>query len=235
MVEEEGDGINKIKKLKIRKEELERRKREEDEQSRLQKQILEEHVSVTIEICPRQVVPDTNCFVDSLSDIKKIALDARFQLRVPLVVLNELDGLAKGVKLGQSIKYDDPDHVAMTAESAQLALAFLRDRPTNTKCVTSKGTILPSFGVTTEEDSRQGKTNDDLILDTCIYLASTSTIPDSKNPINNQNEQDFTKHMRYVVRDIVLLTGDRNLRLKAHATDIPVNKLTDFIKWAFTK
>ena len=54
-------------------------------------------------------------------------------------------------------------------------------------------------------------------------------------PISNQKEQDFTKHMRYVVRDIVLLTGDRNLRLKAHATDIPVNKLTDFIKWAFSK
>lgn len=235
VVEEEGDGINKIKKLKIRKEELERRKREEDEQSKLQKQILEEHVSVTIEVCPRQVVPDTNCFVDSLSDIRKIALDTRFQLRVPLVVLNELDGLAKGIKMGQAIKYDDSDHVTMIAEKAQLALAFLRDRPTNTKCVTSKGTILPSFGVTTEEDARQGKTNDDLILDTCIYLASTSAIPEINNPTNNQKEQGTTKHMRYVIRDIVLLTGDRNLRLKAHATDIPVNKLTDFIKWAFSK
>merc|ERR1712223_1810193 len=220
VVEEEGDGINKIKKLKIRKEELERRKREDEEQSKLQKQILEEHVSVVIEVCPRQVVPDTNCFVDYLPDIQKIALDTRFQLRVPLVVLNELDGLAKGMKNGQSIKHDDPEHVTKIAEKSKLALAFLRDRPINTKCVTYKGTILPSFGVTTEEDSRQGKTNDDLILDTCIFLASTSHM-DSKTP-SNTNTHPNKKNMRYVVRDIVLLTGDRNLRLKAHANDLPV-------------
>ena len=231
VVEEEGEGVNKIKKLKIRKEELERRKREDEEQSKLQKQILEEHVSVVIEVCPRQVVPDTNCFVDYLSDIQKISIDTRFQLRVPLVVLNELDGLAKGMKNGQSIKHDDPEHVTMIAEKAKLALAFLRDRPMNTKCVTYKGTILPSFGVTTEEDARQGKTNDDLILDTCINLVSLSKAADMK-PSKDYNNQ---KKIRYIIRDIVLLTGDRNLRLKAHATDIPVNKLSDFIKWAFNK
>merc|ERR1712223_322641 len=220
VVEEEGDGINKIKKLKIRKEELERRKREDEEQSKLQKQILEEHVSVVIEVCPRQVVPDTNCFVDCLPDIQKIALDTRFQLRVPLVVLNELDGLAKGMKNGQSIKHDDPEHVTKIDEKSKLALAFIRDRQINTKCVTYKGTILPSFGVTTEEDARQGKTNDDLILDTCIFLASTSHM-DSKTP-SNTNTHPNKKNMRYVVRDIVLLTGDRNLRLKAHANDLPV-------------
>lgn len=231
VVEEEGDGINKIKKLKIRKEELERRKREDEEQSKLQKQILEEHVSVVIEVCPRQVVPDTNCFVDYLPDIQKIASDTRFQLRVPLVVLNELDGLAKGMKNGQSINHDDPEHVTKIAEKSKLALAFLRDRPINTKCVTYKGTILPSFGVTTEEDARQGKTNDDLILDTCINLASMSKTDDAK-PSKDCSKQN---QIRHIIRDIVLLTGDRNLRLKAHATDIPVNKLSDFIKWAFSK
>ena len=231
VVEEEGDGVNKIKKLKIRKEELERRKREDEEQSKLQKQILEEHVSVVIEVCPRQVVPDTNCFVDYLQDIQKIALDTRFQLRVPLVVLNELDGLAKGMKNEKSTKNDDPQRVAVIAEKAQLALNFLRDRPLNTKCVTYKGTILPSFGVTTEEDARQGKTNDDLILDTCINLASSSKAID----VTPTKDYTTNKLMRHIVRDIVLLTGDRNLRLKAHATDIPVNKLSDFIKWAFSK
>merc|ERR1739844_159968 len=186
-VEEEGEGINKIKKLKIRKEELERRKREEEEQVQLKKQILEEHVSVTIEICPRQVVPDTNCFVDSLADIRKISLDPRFQLRVPLVVLNELDGLAKGVKPDQN-SHDESQHAKAVAEKAKLALTFLRDRPMNTKCVTYKGTILQTFGVTTEEDARQGKTNDDLILDTCINLACLSKAADMKPPKDNDNQ-----------------------------------------------
>ena len=234
VVEEEGDGINKIKKLKIWKEELERRKREEEEQKKLQRQILAEHVSVTLEVCPRQVVPDTNCFVDSLSDIRKIAADSHFQLRVPLVVLNELDGLTKGTKTGQVPRYPDQDRATMIAEKAKLALAFLRDRPANTKCVTSRGTILSSLGVTTEEDAGQGKTNDDLILDTCIHLASAPAT-DIKNESSRANEQGSSKQMRYVVRDVVLLTEDRNLRLKAHTTDIPVNKLSDFVQWAFDK
>ena len=86
-------------------------------------------------------------------------------------------------------------------------------------------------GVTTEEDARQGKTNDDLILDTCINLASMSKTDDAK-PSKDCSKQN---QIRHIIRDIVLLTGDRNLRLKAHATDIPVNKLSDFIKWAFSK
>ena len=135
------------------------------------------------------------------------------------------------MKNEKSTKHDDPQRVAVIAEKAQLALNFLRERPLNTKCVTYKGTILPSFGVTTEEDARQGKTNDDLILDTCINLASSSKAID----VTPTKDYTSNKLMRHIVRDIVLLTGDRNLRLKAHATDIPVNKLSDFIKWAFSK
>ena len=236
VVEEEGEGINKIKKLKIRKEELERRKREEEEQAKLQRQILAEHVSVTIEICPRKVIPDTNCFVDFLSDIRKTATDARFQLRVPLVVLNELDGLAKGTNItGKVPKYRDPEHAMVIAEKAKSALIFLRERPANTECVTSKGTILPSLGVTTEEDAKQGKTNDDLILDTCISLTSNSAASDISSSKNLLKDQESPNKMRYVTRDVVLLTDDRNLRLKAHTNDIPVDKLPNFIKWAFSK
>lgn len=41
-----------------------------------------------------------------------------------------------------------------------------------------------------------------------------------------------TGEVRHLVREIVLLTTDRNLRVKALTNDIPVRELHDFIKWA---
>lgn len=37
---------------------------------------------------------------------------------------------------------------------------------------------------------------------------------------------------RRVKRDVVLLTDDRNLRVKALARDVPVREVPDFIQWA---
>jgi len=125
--------------------------------------------------------------------------------------------LAKGAR---PTKYASPEHAAMVAENARHALAFLKDRPPNTRCVTSRGTVLQSLGVTTEDDYDQDKNNDDLILDACINLA--------------MHKEEIRGNMRVVYRDLVLLTEDRNLKLKAHMTDIPVNKLSDFIHWAYS-
>ena len=208
---------DKISKLKLRKDELERRRAEEEREARrIQQRILSEHVNVTLEICPRYVVPDTNCFVDFLNDIRKLSQSNAFHLRVPLIVLNELDGLAKGAKFPAS-----KEHSAMVTENARKALNFLRDRPANLKCITSKGTVLSSLGVTTEEDCADAdKKNDDLILDACLNLCSPGS-------------ETTEGQMRLVRREVVLLTEDRNLKLKAHLTDIPVNKIPDFMKWAF--
>lgn len=41
-----------------------------------------------------------------------------------------------------------------------------------------------------------------------------------------------TGEVRHLVREVVLLTTDRNLRVKALTNDIPVRELRDFIKWA---
>ena len=37
---------------------------------------------------------------------------------------------------------------------------------------------------------------------------------------------------RRLVREVVLLTEDRNLRVKALARDVPVRELPDFLRWA---
>jgi protein SMG6 len=224
-------GDDQISKLRMRKDELERAEREG---RRMRRQVVAEHVSTTLEICPRFVVPDTNCFIDYLSEIRKIAGSGAYGLRVPLVVLNELDGLAKGVALPAASKLKSSndlksaaDHAVMVTESARRALTFLHSSPPSVvKCVTSKGTTLNSLGITTEDDAvarcDEDKKNDDLILDSCQNLCAFEETTGSE-----------PGGARVVRRDVVLVTEDRNLKLKAHLSDIPVSKMPDFVRWAF--
>lgn len=43
---------------------------------------------------------------------------------------------------------------------------------------------------------------------------------------------DFIGEPRKLFREVVLLTEDRNLRVKALARDVPVRELPDFLQWA---
>lgn len=72
--------------------------------------------------------------------------------------------------------------------------------------------------VTGEEDALNGMTNDDRILACCLNL---DTSPPSST----------TEGMKTVYRNAVLLTDDRNLKLKAHIEDCAVSKVKDFMAW----
>ena len=110
----------------------------------------------------------------------------------------------------------------MVAENAKRAITWLKDRPANMKGVTSRGEVLPSLSVTSEEYScDDGKNNDDIILDICVALSTSSKSDERRG------------NLRVVKRDAVLLTDDRNLKLKAHMADVPVNTIPDFVRWAF--
>ena len=65
------------------------------------------------------------------------------------------------------------------------------------------------------------KKNDDLILDACQNLCAFEEVSSGGGG------------GRVVRRDVVLLTEDRNLKLKAHLSDIPVSKVPEFVRWAF--
>ena len=144
-----------ISRLKMRKDELERQEREGRRMRRQLAVATAEHVSTTLEICPRFVVPDTNCFIDHLADLRQIALTGLFGVRVPVVVLGELDGLAKGQQAGPRVGARTAEHAASVAESARRALSFLHSgaAAASVKPVTTKGSTLNSLGITTEEDS----------------------------------------------------------------------------------
>ncbi|XP_076233282.1 telomerase-binding protein EST1A [Calliopsis andreniformis] len=224
-----------IRSLIERKEELERRQRKQDRHRQRVQQILRKSsVSVEIEVRPRQLVPDTNCFIDYLPQLQNIAKATSgaqpiYTLMVPLVVLNELEGLARGADARDcppaSRAALDPEHVARVAESAKAALAFARSRNPAIRCLTTRGTVLTSSTFTVEEDvDKDGLTrNDDRILATCLSLCKTG----NKDQVNAEEGQP-----RRLRREVVLLTEDRNLRVKALARDVPVREVPDFMQWA---
>ena len=84
----------------------------------------------------------------------QIALTGLFGVRVPVVVLGELDGLAKGQTANRTTART-AEHAASVAESAHRALSFLHSgaAAASVKPVTSKGSTLNTMGITTEEDS----------------------------------------------------------------------------------
>lgn len=153
----------------------------------------------------------------------------------------------------------DPQHVLKVAEAARKALDFLKNRHQSVKCVTTKGAILTSVAFTTEDDSTLdgGLTNDDKILATCLALCRNHREqPTGEGLYHHQRKTanvftktcpielpgDGSQHVegaesgatapRQLSREVVLLTDDRNLRVKAHARDVPVRELPDFVNWA---
>ncbi|XP_011697487.1 PREDICTED: telomerase-binding protein EST1A-like [Wasmannia auropunctata] len=143
-------------------------------------------------------------------------------------VLNELEGLARGADARDcppaSKATLNPEYVAQVAESAKAALAFARSRNPAIRCLTTRGTVLTSSTFTVEEDvDKDGLiSNDDKILTTCLSLCRSS-----KDQANAEEGQP-----RRLRREVVLLTKDRNLRVKALARDVPVREVPDFMQWA---
>ncbi|XP_042227934.1 telomerase-binding protein EST1A-like [Homarus americanus] len=171
-----------------------------------------------MEVRPRYLVPDTNCFIEHLDVVQSLATSAPYTVMVPLVVLTELDGLSRDAAVA---KYGSVGHAVRVREGAAAALHYLREtKPQSLKCVTSQGSVLSSTTFTAEMDMPDA-TNDDKILSCCVHFCSDTT---QRRPIK--------AGVRRLYREVVLLTEDRNLRVKAHARDVPVRDLLDFAHWA---
>ena len=102
---------------------------------------------------PKTLVPDTNILVDNLAEIKQLAESGDWQLRVPTTVLVELEGLSKS----QESRDPERDNRDEVRDKCHAALTWLRDRPSNTRCVTTKGSILNNFSLAFEEDCSDGQ------------------------------------------------------------------------------
>ncbi|XP_065371769.1 telomerase-binding protein EST1A [Calliphora vicina] len=177
---------------------------------------------VYIEVRPKYLLPDTNCFIDCLEDFEHIVHEFnRYTLIIPLTVVKELDGLSKGVKVDsyeQSLQKHRIHHYDDVSTRAKKSLDFIKSAKSHVKCATTKGSIINAslFALVEEEHV----SNDDKILATAIALTKTMSSETSKDG------------KCFIQTEMVLITTDRNLRVKALSRNLAVSELPEFLQWA---
>ncbi|XP_074640176.1 telomerase-binding protein EST1A-like [Tubulanus polymorphus] len=178
---------------------------------------------MVLRIIPVFLVPDTNGFISYLADIKKLVDCGKYTIIVPLVVINELDGLALGA---QNDKYSNAEHAAQVRKGAKAAVSYLQTefqtRNSRIKAMTAKGNLLDTIAFRSEENNGIGN-NDDVILSCCIHYCQDK----ARDYMPRDKDTPITLH-----REVVLLTADRNLRVKAHARNVPTKDIPSFLSWA---
>lgn len=221
-----GEDDEHVRHLREKKEELKRIKEEQKKQKETFQKIIDKnrHHLIELEIHPIFLVPDTNCFIDHLSSVQKLIQHQKYTVTIPLIVINELDGLAKGSRMGQ---YDSQEHANKVKRSAEETIRYLeaefQKKNNSLRAQTSKGNIMETISFRSEETETDAGNNDDLILSCCLHYC--------KDKARDFMTKDKDAPIR-LYRDVVLLTDDRNLRLKAHTYNVPVKDVPSFIQWS---
>ncbi|MGH0175633.1 UNVERIFIED_CONTAM: hypothetical protein FKN15_001636 [Acipenser sinensis] len=138
-------------------------------------------------------------------------------------VITELDGLARG----QETEYRTGSHARQVQEHARSAISFLErgfeNREPCLRALTSRGNELESISFRSEDPTGQQGNNDDLILSCCLHYCKDK----AKDFMPTQKDEPIRLR-----REVVLLTDDRNLRVKALTRNVPVRDIPAFLKWA---
>ncbi|XP_040279504.1 telomerase-binding protein EST1A [Bufo bufo] len=179
--------------------------------------------ALELAICPLFLVPDTNGFINHLPGLQQLLSCQIYILVIPLIVIHELDGLAKG----QDVDQRSAVQARSLQEKAKKAIQFLEHgfeaRDPFLRALTSRGNELESIAFRSEDISGQKGNNDDLILSCCLHYCK-----DNAKDFMPSNKDDPIR----LRREVVLLTDDRNLRVKALTRHVPVRDIPAFLKWA---
>ncbi|XP_065557881.1 telomerase-binding protein EST1A-like isoform X2 [Artemia franciscana] len=209
-----------VYQLRKKKDELEKKFQSQERQKKKLKELLKNTTCLELEVHPRLLVADTNCFVDHLQQLQQLARLGPFTLAVPLIVCKELDCLSKRYRGAANTT----EHNELISNAASESLNFLQQRHQHVRCYTTKGTPVQVSSRTIsmeEDDGENALNNDDRILSCCLNLLKEDSY---SGPSKDKG--------RKLVRQVVLLTDDRNLRVKALASDLPVRDVHGFYKWA---
>ncbi|KAI4871334.1 hypothetical protein NFI96_003129 [Prochilodus magdalenae] len=228
--EVEGDGSeDDIRELRARRHALAHKLAQQQKRRDKIQAVLKTGGQLELEIRPFYLVPDTNCFIDHLEGLRKLLACGTYVLVVPLIVITELDGLAKGQESrdGDSVGGGGAAHARLVQEQAKLAVFFLEKgfeaREPGLRALTSRGSQLESIAFRSEDTSGQKGNNDDVILSCCLHYCQDK----AKDFMPTQ--RDGPVRLR---REVVLLTDDRNLRVKALTRNVPVRDIPAFLSWA---
>ncbi|KAL0572625.1 hypothetical protein V5O48_009328 [Marasmius crinis-equi] len=213
--EDDDDLPPEIRELKERRKQLQsllRSSQIDADRSRVRRSSAKERrTQQTLPMQPGYtvLVVDTNVLLSALSMFCSLVESLRWTVLVPLPVIMELDGL----KTNSS---------AQLSEAANNALNYItshiRSHSTSLKVQTSKGNYLTSLNVRTEEvdfaSGRAERSMDDLILKTAIWHDEHWT--DRSAMLKSDTSQKVADPAK-----VVLLSLDRNLRLKARSRQLP--------------
>uniref|UniRef100_A0A8B9H253 Telomerase-binding protein EST1A n=1 Tax=Astyanax mexicanus TaxID=7994 RepID=A0A8B9H253_ASTMX len=228
--EVEGDGSeDDIKELRARRHALTHELAQQQKRRDKIQAVLQTGGQLELEIRPFYLVPDTNGFIDHLEGLRKLLGCGSYVLVVPLIVITELDGLAKGQESrdGDCVGVGGAAHAKMVQECAKAAVTFLEKgfeaREPGLRALTSRGNQLESIAFRSEDTSGQKGNNDDLILSCCLHYCQ-----DKAKDFMPANREGPVR----LRREVVLLTDDRNLRVKALTRNVPVRDIPAFLSWA---
>ncbi|KAG6909451.1 hypothetical protein DXG01_000436 [Tephrocybe rancida] len=155
------------------------------------------------------LVVDTNILLSSLAMFASVVESLRWTVIVPLPVIMELDGLST----------NDSPQLSEAAKNAMTYISnHIRSHAMSMKVQTSKGNYLTTLSIRTEQvdfsgDGNWERNTDDLILRAAIW--------------QEEHWVDRSAMLKADARDasgavqVVLLTLDRNLRLKARSRQLP--------------
>ncbi|XP_053313066.1 telomerase-binding protein EST1A [Spea bombifrons] len=213
-----------IRELRAKKQELAKKVEEQKRRQQKIQAVLDNKTRhLELEICPLFLVPDTNGFINHLPGLELLLSCQIYILVIPLIVIHELDGLAKGQEFDQR----NIGHARALQEKAKKAIQFLEQgfeaRDPFLRALTSRGSELESIAFRSEDISGQKGNNDDLILSCCLHYCK-----DNAKEFMPSNKDDPIR----LRREVVLLTDDRNLRVKALTRHVPVRDIPAFLKWA---
>ncbi|CAL8363102.1 unnamed protein product [Lota lota] len=226
---EDGDAEEDgIRELRARRSVLTNKLAEQQKRRDKIQAVLQTGGQLELEVRPYFLVPDTNGFIDHLDGLKKLLQSAVYILVVPLIVITELDGLAKGQdSFSGGGNYGNGAHVRAVQEKARQAVAFLERgfeaREPGLRALTSRGNQLESIAFRSEDTSGQQGNNDDVILSCCLHYCKDK----AKDFMSETPGGPVRLH-----REVVLLTDDRNLRVKALTRNVPVRDIPAFLSWA---
>ncbi|GFW59426.1 telomerase-binding protein EST1A [Trichonephila clavipes] len=177
---------DELKVLWLKKEALRLAKKEQEQQKAQLQAVLQNNQSrpIVLKIKPRYLIPDTNCFIDHLGLFKNILASTNFHVVIPLIVINELDGLTRGKRVNG---HSTPEHTSRVTALSSEAILFLEEqfasRHPHLRAITSKGSILDTISFRSEEIGKNKGTNDDLILNCCLnYCKDRAEEYMPKNP-----------------------------------------------------
>nr|XP_005003603.1 telomerase-binding protein EST1A isoform X1 [Cavia porcellus] len=225
--EAEGSGgEDDIRELRAKKLALARKIAEQQRRQEKIQAVLEDQSQMRqmeLEIRPLFLVPDTNGFIDHLTSLAQLLESRKYILVVPLIVINELDGLAKG----QETDHRAGGYARVVQEKARKSIEFLErrfeSRDSCLRALTSRGNELESIAFRSEDITGQLGNNDDLILSCCLHYCKDK----AKDFMPTSKEEPIR-----LLREVVLLTDDRNLRVKALTRNVPVRDIPAFLAWA---